>query len=82
MYASQKDYYDALQGELASPPMPLDAVVKAMLAPKVFKRRPLEVHVPPLKGAVARGADLFPSAFTRVMNRLRGRSRGRGEGRE
>lgn len=74
MYSAQRDYYAKLQGRLASPPMAMDDVVAAMLHSDVLEGRPREVHIPALKGAVARGADLFPTAFSQLRRRLRGRS--------
>jgi 3-oxoacyl-[acyl-carrier protein] reductase len=72
MYESQKAYYAATQGRLASTPLTVDAVVEALLSPRVLRSRPVEVNIPPLKGVIARGADLFPGAFNRLLTTLRG----------
>ncbi len=73
MYHAQRDYYEALQGGAASAPMSIDTVVGAILHPRVLRRRPKELHIPPLKGALARGIDLFPGALSPVLTRLKGR---------
>ena len=57
----------------ASAPMSIDTVVGAILHPRVLRRRPKELHIPPLKGALARGIDLFPGALSPVLTRLKGR---------
>lgn len=81
MYTGHKAYYTEVQGKLASTPQTLDTVVKAMLAPRVFERRPVELHIPPLKGVVARGADLFPGAVSHLLANLRGTGGPDGEAR-
>ena len=75
MYTAQRAYYAKLQGRLASPPMSMDQVVTAMLSTHVLNDRPREVHIPALKGAVARGADLFPAAFSQLRRRILGRQK-------
>ena len=72
MYESQKAYYASVQGKLASTPLTVDAVVQALLSPRVLRTRPVEVNIPPLKGIIARGADLFPGTFNRLLASLKG----------